>query len=159
MPPEQRRWGKAGVRLTPEEAAANDRRHALERQHNAEAEARSLAAARRKWAAGMVVPRHITTALDARKLYGPEVDRACGVEEPAVDMWEAGKLYPTWEQLCALAELTGKTPEWFTTRHGILTPAHTTLRFHRPNECLDPEPQILQYPDEVVRRCPGTGLP
>lgn len=50
----------------------------------------------RDWATGKVIPDRITTALDAQ---------ACGVEEPAVDLWEAGTLYPTWEQLCALARL------------------------------------------------------
>lgn len=48
----------------------------------------------------------ITAALDLRGLYGPEVDRACGVEEPTVDQWEAGELVPTPEQVDALARLT-----------------------------------------------------
>jgi hypothetical protein len=52
------------------------------------------------------VPERITAALDIRGLYGPEVDRACGVEEPAVDLWEAGDLVPTAEQVEALARLT-----------------------------------------------------
>ena len=45
-------------------------------------------------------------ALDLRGLEGPEVDIACGVVEPAVDMWEAGTLVPTREQVAALAVLT-----------------------------------------------------
>lgn len=53
----------------------------------------------RDWAAGHVIPDRITTALNAEGLYGPEVDLACGVEEPAVDEWEAGTRYPSWEQL------------------------------------------------------------
>lgn len=52
------------------------------------------------------IPERITSALDLRGLYGPEVDRACGVEEPAVDLWEAGDLVPTREQVEALARLT-----------------------------------------------------
>lgn len=52
-------------------------------------------------------PKRITLALDSRDLYGPEVDLACGVEEPAVDEWEAGTRIPTFEQMEALAELTG----------------------------------------------------
>ena len=35
-------------------------------------------------------PERITIALDYRELYGPEVDRALGGEEPMVDEWESG---------------------------------------------------------------------
>jgi hypothetical protein len=146
-----RRWGKAGVPLTAAEAAANNQRAGKERLRSAQATART----RRKWAAGLVVPYNITAALDARSLYGPEVDRACGVEEPAVDMWEAGKLYPTWEQLCALAELTGNTPEWFTIASRPLSPMYTSLRFHMPIK-PDPEPPLMRFPAEVVALCAGT---
>jgi len=59
------------------------------------------------------VPARITMALDANELYGPEVDQACGVEEPAVDRWEAGTLIPTPEQIVALAALTRQPPEFF----------------------------------------------
>jgi hypothetical protein len=52
------------------------------------------------------VPARITLALDLRGLDGPEVDHACGVQEPAVDEWEAGTRIPTEEQLAALAWLT-----------------------------------------------------
>jgi hypothetical protein len=52
-------------------------------------------------------PERITAALNIMNLYGPEVDEACGVEEPAVDMWEAGLLVPTREQIHRLAMLTG----------------------------------------------------
>ncbi len=58
-------------------------------------------------------PQRITAALDVCGLYGPEVDLACGVEEPAVDEWEAGTRIPTDEQVEALARLTGRTPSWF----------------------------------------------
>lgn len=55
------------------------------------------------------VPQRITTALDIRGLYGPEVDVACGAEEPAVDRWEDPNdpLLPTAEQVELLAKLTG----------------------------------------------------
>jgi hypothetical protein len=59
------------------------------------------------------VPHRITQALDAKSLYGPDVDRACGVEEPAVDLWEAGELVPTDEQVRLLAELTEMPFEFF----------------------------------------------
>lgn len=52
-------------------------------------------------------PERITAALNIMNLYGPEVDEACGVAEPAVDMWEAGLLIPTREQIHRLALLTG----------------------------------------------------
>jgi transcriptional regulator with XRE-family HTH domain len=58
-------------------------------------------------------PKRITLALDAKGLYGPDVDRACGVEEPAVDQWETGELVPTPEQLVKLAALTGVTVGFF----------------------------------------------
>lgn len=59
------------------------------------------------------VPWRITTALDLRGLDGPEVDQACGVEEPAVDQWEAEELVPTREQVQALARLTDFPVEFF----------------------------------------------
>lgn len=58
------------------------------------------------WSTGALAPYRITRALDAAELYGPEVDIACGAQEPAVDEWEAGTRYPWFEQLLALAALT-----------------------------------------------------
>lgn len=154
-----RRWGKAGIPLTEAEIADNRRRAGLRQLQSAQVRARSDAIARRKWAAGMVVPYMITLALDAKSLFGPEVDLACGVEEPAVDMWEAGRLYPTWEQLCALAELTGNTPEWFTLEPK-LTPLDTSMRFHVPIRDLgDLGARVMRFPAEVVALCAGTAPP
>jgi hypothetical protein len=59
------------------------------------------------------VPARITWALDLRELYGPEVDVACGVVEPAVDQWETGELVPTAEQIVLLAALTDFPVEFF----------------------------------------------
>jgi hypothetical protein len=59
-------------------------------------------------------PGRITFALDYHGLEGPSVDAACLAEEPAVDQWEAGEGAPTWEQLVALAELTGYPVPFFT---------------------------------------------
>lgn len=56
------------------------------------------------------VPERITIALDAAGLWGPEVDRALGVEEPTVDLWETGELVPSPDQVRALAKLCGVTP-------------------------------------------------
>lgn len=74
-------------------------------------------AARRDWEAGLIAPYLITTALDMCRLDGPGIDEACGVEEPTVDLWESGLVYPTWEQLCALAQLTGFAPAFFSRRN------------------------------------------
>jgi hypothetical protein len=126
------RWGKAGVRRDPAEAAARRSRILAARNaaelHAAAAEKKAYA----MWKAGKVVPWRITIALDANDLYGPEVDEACGAAEPDVDQWEAGVLYPTWNQLLALSELTGCTPEFFMWSHmeEIYTAADTTVRFH-----------------------------
>lgn len=104
------RWGKAGQRLTPDEAEQRARMKRIAANKTARMVELSTATARRQWAKGLVRPYLITMWLDAKDLYGPEVDRACGVEEPTVDQWEAGHVYPTWEQLCALAELCGVRP-------------------------------------------------
>lgn len=63
-------------------------------------------------------PSRITHALDnagpaMERLEGPEVDRALGVEEPTVDLWETGELVPTDEQVRRLAVLTGWPVGWF----------------------------------------------
>ena len=57
------------------------------------------------WKAGKLVPLYITHLLDAGRHVGPGVDAACHAEEPAVDRWEAGSQYPSWEQTVALARL------------------------------------------------------
>jgi transcriptional regulator with XRE-family HTH domain len=59
-----------------------------------------------------VHPARITAALDAAKLWGPQVDIQLGGREPMVDEWEAGTRTPTEEQIRALAELTGVPLEW-----------------------------------------------
>lgn len=106
-------------------------------------------AAYRAWAAGKVIPYRITTALDAEALYGPEVDAACGVEEPAVDQWEAGELYPTWEQLCALAELTHTRPWLFTPATGpAAEEPWTTLQFHIKG--WEPTKRVLAFTPEAI---------
>lgn len=117
--PTRRRWGKAGQRLTPQEQA----RAAQLRQQRARDEKRAYQA----WRAGGVVPWRITAALDLRALYGPQVDEACGVTEPAVDMWEDGQLYPTWEQLQALAELTDFPIRFFTLEYDPIPIDATSL--------------------------------
>lgn len=70
--------------------------------------------ARQRWQAGLAVPARITFALDLCALHGPSVDEACGVTPPTVDRWEHGLVYPTWDQLCRLAVLTGFPVGFFT---------------------------------------------
>lgn len=143
-------WGKAGVRRTEQEAieAATDiaRRRGRERVMKQQFAARAHAA----WSRGEVKPFLITRALDLRGLYGPEVDRACGVEEPAVDRWEAGELYPTWEQLEALARLTRLEPGFFT--RGV-EPMDTEPVFicqrGKSVQVTDSEP-VLQFAHEAL---------
>lgn len=99
---------------------------------------------RRRYDAGLVVPHYITLALDAQGLHGPEVDEACGAHEPDVDRWEAGELYPTWEQLRALAELTGVTPAYFVRPvEDRVEITWTTAQFHVKN--WTPKPPILAF--------------
>ncbi|WKX02042.1 hypothetical protein Q3O43_29655 (plasmid) [Rhodococcus aetherivorans] len=57
------------------------------------------------WRAGKLVPFYLTELLNAGGHCGPEVDAACLAEEPAVDRWEVGVEYPSWEQTVALARL------------------------------------------------------
>ena len=154
--PERGRWGRAGVRLTREQAT----RSTWHAQRRDEAIKTIEAEVFQKWAAGMVVPHNITIALDLNDLYGPEVDAALGVREPAVDMWEAGKLYPTWFQLQALSELTGYPIQFFVTAHRSISVFDTSIVYHckRGDLPTNQEIPVMRYPDDVVARCPGTGL-
>ena len=153
QPGTRRRWGRAGVRLTDAEAAARDAAAGARCATREHQRARHLEIARVKWAEGLVCPALITVALDAAGLEGPEVDRACGGEEPMVDLWEAGRLYPSFEQLCALARLTGKAPGWFTWDHLVARPwSWTSLRFHLqdPTE-LDSDPPVRRFSGVALR--------
>lgn len=126
---DQSKWGKAGQRG----AEATRRRCKARGFHRREMEQQQEKdeQARQKWLMGLVVPAHITMALDGADLHGPQVDWACGVQEPAVDNWEAGRLYPTWEQILRLAELTGRRPSYFMAPvHDITSLYDTSMRFH-----------------------------
>lgn len=103
---------------------------------------------RQRWARGEVIPNRITVALDAAGLYGPEVDTACGAAEPDVDRWESGDLYPTWEQLQALADLTGLAVSAFFLRP--VTVEWTTAQFHIKNY-EPPPPPVLAFKPEALR--------
>lgn len=75
-----------------------------------QAQERDADEAHRRWLAGELIPDRITHVLDLRMLDGPEVDEQCLAHEPEVDLWEAGKLYPSWEQVEALARLVDFPP-------------------------------------------------
>jgi hypothetical protein len=146
------RWGKAGVRLTDKEAEQRGRRATAERNRNKIRQDADDRIAYRLWRAGELQPYLITTALDAMGLFGPEVDRACGAQEPDVDLWEAGKLYPTWRHVQLLAKLTGKTARFLCTRREPLRPEHTSMRFHMP---LDDRPPVWEFDMDAVKRTVG----
>lgn len=146
-------WGKAGRRLTEQEIAARTRAAAQRRGRAKLARAADDGVAYKLWRAGELRPYRITRALDARRLDGPEVDEACGAHEPDVDLWEAGKLYPTWEQVVLLAKLTGVTPRLLCTRGQDLSVSDTSLRFHGYRD--DGEPPITTYPPDVVAATVG----
>jgi hypothetical protein len=146
------RWGKAGVRRDPAEAEARTRR--IRAARNAEEHRKATVEKRdyAMWKAGKIVPWRITIALDAKGLYGPEVDEACGAAEPDVDQWEAGVLYPTWDQLRALSELTGCTPEFFmwSPTEELSMAADTTVRFHMPGADVPEPPPIRCFTPEAI---------
>jgi hypothetical protein len=149
------KWGRAGERLDPDERERRVRE--IRGRANRDRASRLTAdrEAYRRWRAGLVCPNRITLALDLHSLYGPEVDRACKAEEPEVDQWEAGERYPRWDQLVALADLTGRTPRWFTVNTEPPIPIwKTSLWFHmsaaeqRAHERA-PAP-IMTYPRAVI---------
>lgn len=150
-------WGKAGVRLTDREREQLRRKRAAERNRAEAARARDHAEAYSKWKRGMLVPEKLTIALDARGLQGPQVDIDCGAVEPAVDQWEAGELYPTWEQLQLLAKLTGYPLRFFfTVAQEISGGIMCTPSGCRP---ITPSTAPDRYPREVVLACAGTEPP
>lgn len=103
----QQRWGGAsGVPPEPQpepRSATNLSAAAVDRQRLLGAASKQQQDRERS---ATPVPYRIAAALNLRELYGPEVDEACGVVEPAVDQWEAGELVPTAEQVELLAALT-----------------------------------------------------
>jgi transcriptional regulator with XRE-family HTH domain len=180
-----RRWGKAGVPLSADDVEAARRARVVEtnkaklRAENERATrpvaptasrdrdvAPNIEGAHAGWAAGHIYPHRITQALNSRKLDGPEVDRACGVEEPAVDEWEMGIRYPTWQQLLALAKLTDYPVGFFTrpVRH-IIEPADTSMPFHfdrhrEAEPCLRSRPAVFGgylFDPEAIRCTLGDG--
>lgn len=100
-------------------------------------------------------PRRITAALDAAGLWGPEVDHACGVEEPTVDLWETGELVPTPDQVRALAKLCGVTPAMF---YGEYEPPPMWLCGSDGCEYIEPEPNPAEPPEVLADVIPLPGV-
>lgn len=142
------RWGKAGIRLTEQQVEDRGRKAVAERNRSRMQRAADNRVTYRLWRAGELKPYLITLKLDAAGLYGPDVDTACGAAEPDVDLWEAGKLYPTWRQLLLLADLAGCTPRFLCIRMEPIPLDQTTLRFHGHTD--DGPPTIWTFPPEVV---------
>lgn len=149
------RWGKAGQRLTEQEIAERNRAIVAERNRRKAGDEAREARDYKLWAAGLLKPWRITLKLDSLNLYGPEVDIACGTQEPDVDLWEAGKLYPTWEQTKLLAKLVGCTPGFLCGSGEPMRVSETTLRFHGYEDRR--EPMVWSYPPEVVAATIGKG--
>lgn len=139
-------------RLDERAERVRERRQQLNR--TAEIRDRKLQEAHQRWESGYLVPDRITMFLDARHLYGPEVDHACGVEEPAVDQWEAGELYPTWEQVLALAALCEVGPIVFTDAWGPTPPLGPIFICSRGpgnrSRIITPDPPILRFTREAL---------
>jgi hypothetical protein len=156
----ERRWGKAGVRLTEQEAATIDFHNACRATEAAVRAEHDEQQAYDGWQAGRIRPYLITYALDRHGLYGPEVDEACGTAEPAVDEWEAGVRYPTWPQFKALAALTMYPLGHFMRNADPIPFEATSLRFHlKPGEKPPPDPVLCFEPEAIwavtgTSRCP-----
>lgn len=148
-------WGKAGQRLTERELA----KRGWERAKRQQLRAAALVDARRNWAAGKVAPWRITHALG--DLDGPEVDRACGVEEPTVDHWELGIVYPTWSQLEALAALTGYPVAFFCKDDKPILASETSLAYHcKPSEITAADEEVTRrfLPEAIERTLHAEGV-
>lgn len=145
--PARRQWGKAGELLTSREAREQAAAARLRTQQRLKDEGAAHAA----WEAGQVILYRITTALDINELDGPGVDEACGVKEPTVDRWEAGTQYPTWGQLCALADLTGYPVAFFTQPvTTVIRACDTSMRFHVKGALPDEEPVLAFTPVAIA---------
>lgn len=155
------RWLKAGVRADAADAMTRRREFLKRKVLDDLATERREREAFEAWRQGLVRPFRITWALDSRDLYGPEVDLALGVQEPAVDEWEAGVRYPTWEQLQALAKLTDYPLTFFTRSPGpvVLGWRHTSMRFHVPKavyaEMVVAGDPVIAFLPEAVKAVVG----
>lgn len=144
------KWARAGVRADGQRPASVDRGR-LRARASAE-----LADARSRWERGLVRPWVITMLLDSRRLDGPGVDVACGVKEPTVDLWEAGEVYPTFEQLQKLATLVGVTPAFLVRDHERIEPHTTSLALHMALPA--PTPPVERFDTDAIIRTTGVDI-
>jgi hypothetical protein len=105
-------WTKPGVRATADEARDITAKRKKAFNQAKAARARWDAELEDGWRRGKVRPYLITRALDLANLHGPDVDAMVGAEEPDVDNWEAGTLYPSLQQLRLLSEVSGFPPSF-----------------------------------------------
>lgn len=96
------------------------------------------------WRAGKLVPWYISHHLDRGRHIGPNVDIACNAKEPAVDMWELGRVYPRWDQTVALARLLDVPVRDLTHPHAC--PHHQPNRARRKRRDL----AILSFEPSAV---------
>ncbi len=151
------RWGKAGERLTAAQILKRRHDRAYRRRRELIAAEESQRRAYEGWRLGYVAPWRITAALDAGGHEGAGVDAACGAEEPAVDEWEAGKRYPTFEQLQLLSELTGFSVDWFVRGDEPLDIRSTTMWGHlTAADRARWKPPVLLCDYGALEKCPGT---
>lgn len=114
-------------------------------------------------AGGRIVPARITLALDYGGHEGPEVDIACGAQEPDVDLWECGVAVPDEEQLRLLSALTGFPVPFFylPIPPGPLLGGAGRMWICGPKGCHSPEPDwvdergVLHYGGESPRTPPA----
>jgi len=149
-------YGKAGVPLSAADVESRARRRRARAEQSRVIVAKHTAEAADRWARGLVKPYRITTALDACGLDGPQVDVACGATEPEVDWWEAGYLYPTWEQVCLLAELCGVTPGFLAFDASADLDGPMFMCGPRKCDVVEPAERILEFDLDTVAACPGT---
>ncbi|MCT6735496.1 hypothetical protein [Rhodococcus qingshengii] len=120
--------------------------------------AEEFAWARSQWEAGGVVPYYLTSAMDRKGLSGPSVDIDCGAAEPAVNEWEAGTRYPTWEQLLKAATLCEVSPAALVRRP---TDPEMAARFPTPptvylGRCASHQrPCIMEFTEDAVAAVVG----
>lgn len=116
-----------------------------------------LKAARAAWAAGQLAPYRITAALNDAGLHGPDVDAQLGAQEPAVDHWEDGTLYPTFQQFLKLVARTRRPWRYFTPPPGH-TPIRlqdTTMIYHDKRVATWPDPVLAFTPEAIASTLSG----
>lgn len=71
------------------------------------------AAAYRTWRAGHLVPGRIALARQYHALPQQSVANVCGTDLEAIDLWEQGVEYPSWDELQDFLALTRLPVEFF----------------------------------------------